>query len=324
MSSEIQGTKDIRYTLYDNPDFTGNANAVCDYTITGTFNIDGGAINQPYTTIMAQNDHNHTYDTGSNITGFTITSVVPVCPCVNVIFQFITPTPSATPTITPTTTSLCDCVQFITVEVTNAGIITYLDCEGVEQFQNVAIGPEVIGIATCINKTTLGGTATFTIDSIGPCCTVVTPTPSATPTITPTNTQTSTPTETISVSPTSTATPTLTPSVVPLCIDVATNISLDITLNILEVDGSIASVSGGVWPNTPGNGASLYVNKPAGTYDVQIFYTCGVAGQHIEINSPLTGYACQNTTVGSGVVLFTGVGFSTLNCLQVLAADGTC
>jgi hypothetical protein len=102
MSSEIQGTKDIRFTLYDNPDFTGNANAVCDYTITGTFDIDGGAINQPYTTIMAQNDHNHTYDTGSNITGFTISSVVPVCPCVNVVFNQITPTPSATPTLTPT------------------------------------------------------------------------------------------------------------------------------------------------------------------------------------------------------------------------------
>jgi hypothetical protein len=137
----------------------------------------------------------------------------------NTATQTNTPTMTPTQTITPTTTSLCDCVQFITVEVINAGIITYLDCEGVEQFQNVAIGPEVIGIATCINKTTLGGTATFTIDSIGPCCNVLTPTPSATPTITPTNTQTSTPTETISVSPTTTATPTMTatPSGTPPC-----------------------------------------------------------------------------------------------------------
>jgi hypothetical protein len=104
MQSAQQGNKDIRFTLFDNPDFTGNANAVCDYTITGTFDIDGGAINQPYTTIMAQNDHNHTYDTGSNITGFTITSVVPVCPCVLVIFNQITPTPTLTPTNTPTIT----------------------------------------------------------------------------------------------------------------------------------------------------------------------------------------------------------------------------
>jgi hypothetical protein len=104
MRSAQQGNKDIRFTLFDNPNFTGNANAVCDYTITGTFDIDGGAINQPYTTIMAQNDHNHTYDTGSNITGFTISSVVPVCPCVLVIFNQITPTPTLTPTITPTIT----------------------------------------------------------------------------------------------------------------------------------------------------------------------------------------------------------------------------
>jgi hypothetical protein len=105
MQSTQQGNKDIRFTLFDNPDFTGNANAVCDYTITGTYNIDGGAINQPYTTIMANNDHNHTYDTGFNISGFTISSVVPVCPCVLVVFNQITPTPSATPTLTPTNTS---------------------------------------------------------------------------------------------------------------------------------------------------------------------------------------------------------------------------
>jgi hypothetical protein len=55
-----------------------------------------------------------------------------------------------------------------------------------------------------------------------------------------------------------------------------------------------------------------------------IYYTSGVAGQRIAIDSPLTGYACQNTTVGSGSVVFTGVGFSSLNCLEVVAQDGTC
>jgi len=101
-----------------------------------------------------------------------------------------TPTPTGTPaSVTPTPTqtpSTCDCVQFVNVEVTTAGIITYLDCDGISQFQNVSIGPEVIGVATCINKNTLGGTAIFTIDSIGPCCNVTTPTP--TPTATPTST----------------------------------------------------------------------------------------------------------------------------------------
>ena len=98
-------------------------------------------------------------------------------------------TPTPTPTLTPT----CDCVQFVNVEVTSSGVITYLDCNGVGQSQNVGIGPEVIGVATCINKNTLGGSASFTIDSIGPCCNVVTPTPTPTSTSTNTPTPSSTP-----------------------------------------------------------------------------------------------------------------------------------
>jgi hypothetical protein len=53
---------------------------------------------------MANNDHNHTYDTGFNITGFTVSNVVPACPCVNVVFNQVTPTPSVTQTSTPTLT----------------------------------------------------------------------------------------------------------------------------------------------------------------------------------------------------------------------------
>ena len=106
LQSEIQGNDNIKYTLFDNPDFTGNANAICDYAIIGTYNITGGAINVPYTTIMVYNDHTHTYSTGAgNISGFTISSVSAACPCVNVVFNQITPTPTATPTLTPTNTN---------------------------------------------------------------------------------------------------------------------------------------------------------------------------------------------------------------------------
>ena len=105
LKSEIQGNDNIKYSLFDNPNFTGNANAVCDYLISGTYNITGGAINVPYSTIMAYNDHTHTYNTGAgNISGFTVSSVSAACPCVNVIFNQITPTPTATPTTTPTNT----------------------------------------------------------------------------------------------------------------------------------------------------------------------------------------------------------------------------
>lgn len=151
-----------------------------------------------------------------------------------------------------------------------------------------------------------------------------TKTPTNTPTNTPSVTQTSTPTGTIVVTPTSSATPTITPTLATLCIDVQTNVSLDVTLNYMTVNGNAAYVTGGVWPNTPGNGATLSVAGTPGTYDVEIFYTSFVPGQHIAISSPLTGYACQNTTTGSGSVLFTSVGFNTLSCLQVIAQDGTC
>lgn len=80
-----------------------------------------------------------------------------------------TPTPTNTSTTTPTQTPTpteCICVEFVNVEVTVAGELTYLDCNGGFQVQNVGIGPEVIGIATCVNKNSLGGEATFTIENI--------------------------------------------------------------------------------------------------------------------------------------------------------------
>jgi len=102
LQSEIQGTDNIKYTLFNNPNYTSNANALCDYGIAGTYNITNGAINVPYTTTMASGDHTHTFNTGAgNISGFTITSVSPVCNCVSVDF---TPEPTTTPTNTPTLT----------------------------------------------------------------------------------------------------------------------------------------------------------------------------------------------------------------------------
>jgi hypothetical protein len=162
----------------------------------------------------------------------------------------------------------------------------------------------------------------------------ITPTPSATPTLTPTNTptntQTSTPTETIVSTPTNTATPTTTQTPSPsdsgtLCINILTNASLDVVITQVKVNDLIASVTGGVMPNTPGNGTNLEVSLAAGTYDVQIAYTASVAGQRIEIGSPITGYACQNTSTGGFIMTFPNVGFSSLpNCLEIVAQDGTC
>jgi hypothetical protein len=82
------------------------------------------------------------------------------------------PTTTTTSTTSTTTTQAPgDCVEFVNIEVTEAGNVTYLDCYGVSQIQNVGIGPEVIGTsATCVQRNTLSGTAMFTIDSYGPNC----------------------------------------------------------------------------------------------------------------------------------------------------------
>ena len=166
-----------------------------------------------------------------------------------------------------------------------------------------------------------------TISYSGVCPTptpTTTQTPTTTTTLTATPTQTATPTSTLSVSPTPTTTPTVTPTSTCLQIDIPTNASLDITLTNVTVDGSIAYVTGGVWPNTPGNGANLCVNEPPGTYDVVVSYTAGVAGQRISITSPTTGYVCQNTSTGSSSLTFTGIGFDGITSVQIYAEDGTC
>lgn len=127
-----------------------------------------------------------------------------------------TPTTTQTPTITPTpSTTPCvgGCVQYINVDVLSAGVISYLDCNGVTQYQSVSVGPEVIGVATCINKDTITGSAAFTIDSIGPCCSAPALTPSPTPTNTVTQTQTPTITASPSTTPTNTPTSTITPTI---------------------------------------------------------------------------------------------------------------
>ena len=106
LQSEIQGNDNIKFTLFDNANYTGNANALCDYTIVGSYDITSGAVNVPYSTVMVNNDHTHTYSTGAgNISGFTISSVTPVCPCVNVVFIPPTPTPTVTTTNTQTPTT---------------------------------------------------------------------------------------------------------------------------------------------------------------------------------------------------------------------------
>jgi hypothetical protein len=169
-------------------------------------------------------------------------------------------------------------------------------------------------------------------------CTTLTPTPTntstptmtptqtgtiqSTPTNTPTNTATNTPTGTIVSTPTNTATPSPTP--VCLHLDIQTNASLDITITTISVDALLPSVIGGTLPNTPGNGTNLCYDLSSGTYEVRVYTNCSISGQRVSINSPTTGYECQNVPTGSNVITFASVGFDGITYPQVFAEDGTC
>jgi hypothetical protein len=81
-------------------------------------------------------------------------------------------TTSTTSSTTSTTTTVCPCVEAVTIEVFVAGTVTYLDCYGNLVERNVGIGPEVLlDNINCISRNSLGGTAVYTVDSYGACCT---------------------------------------------------------------------------------------------------------------------------------------------------------
>jgi hypothetical protein len=237
--AEIQGSSDIRFRLYDNPDFTGNANAICDYSFSGTYDINGGAINQPYSTIMVFNDHDHSYNTGNNITAFTVNSISAACPCVDIVYNVTTPTPTPTltntPTITPSPSNTAPVTQTPTPTNTATPSLTpnfcreytiqnngfgqttfnWTNCDGSSGTTTLSFGASTTICAINGTVTQSGGLGTITAG--GQCTITPTPTPSVTqtntPSITPTNTQTNTQTQTQTPSVTPSITSSQTPNV---------------------------------------------------------------------------------------------------------------
>ena len=103
-----------------------------------------------------------------------------------------TTTTTAAPTTTTTTTQ-CPCVETVTLNVTEAGNVQFNDCFGVTRLTSVGTGTQTLDYTAdgCININTLSGTAMFTIDAYGPCCT-----PTSTTTTTSTTTSTTSTTTT--------------------------------------------------------------------------------------------------------------------------------
>lgn len=127
-------------------------------------------------------------------------SIVEIVDCIP---PTTTTTSSTSSSTTTTTTTQCVCVQDASIIVTTPGTINYLDCYDNLQVYNASNGPEVI--VGCLKRGSLiPGTAVYTIEAYGACCT---PTPTTTSTTSSTSSTTSTSTSTTSTS-TSTSTST--------------------------------------------------------------------------------------------------------------------
>ena len=442
----LLGCSNFDLGLFDNPDFTGNANAICDYVVSGTAYGDLGTVYTGTETIQF-NDHIHTFNLnpvllpGECVSGFTVNSVVPVCPCVNVVFNQSTPTPTptqtqtgtppvtpsntpsntstqtGTPPTTPTQTSTpsstpplndCICYQYTNdgdPEAVNA--ISYLDCSGdFQQIDNIPFGASGYFCAIFGSVQETEGLTYIEVDPsfCGGC---------GEPPVTPTQTQTQTGTP--PVTPTMTPTPSSTPpesdclcfsttyETIPedlqvrwrscetgtittqdistllqrdnldgtytsficveqglsyetpvcvldglevtcdpltwveggacsdsidcdtpleLCISVYNN-SLDITVTDVYVNG-IQATPIGVWPNTTGNGGSLTIALPPGTYSVEVFHSCSVSGQKVSVLDSNSFNQCSPITTGGSSTTFSGVNMDNIQCLLISAEDGAC
>jgi hypothetical protein len=90
LRTRLLGCTNFDLTLFNNSNLTGNANAICDYVVSGTAIGDLGSVFSGTETI-ATGQHVHTFNLSSIllpeecVSSFTVHSVTPQCPCVNVI-----------------------------------------------------------------------------------------------------------------------------------------------------------------------------------------------------------------------------------------------
>jgi hypothetical protein len=242
--------------------------------------------------------------------------------------------PTTTTTAAPTTTTTtipCNCVQFVNIEVTGAGNVTYLDCNGSAQSQPVGLGPEVIGSSpNCVQRNTLGGDATFTIDSYGPCCTPETTTTTAGPTTTTTTTAgptttttTAAPTTTTTAAPTTTTTSTTTSTTTTTTL---ANAFVDITNNtagtdITDITVNGVQVTGVVFPVVAGDGASGSTTQTGASVTIVVSYT-NVGGDSIEVIDTSSNLTC--TGAGSTSRVFSGQVVAIGGTVSIQMFDGSC
>jgi hypothetical protein len=94
---------------------------------------------------------------------------------------------------TTTTTTVCPCVEYVSIGMTEAGTFNYLDCFGTPKSVFLNEGPNLfvgLGEPECVDRNSLSSSVSFEVISYGPCCI---PTTTTTTTIAPTTTTTTTP-----------------------------------------------------------------------------------------------------------------------------------
>lgn len=118
------------------------------------------------------------------ITTTTTTTAAPTTTTTLAPTTTTTLAPTTTTTLAPTTTTTtqCDCVQTVTLNVTEAGTFDFNDCFAIPRSTNVNVGTELIDYSTdgCIKINTFAGSAGYTVQSYGPCCTPTTTTTTTT------------------------------------------------------------------------------------------------------------------------------------------------
>lgn len=208
---QLSDSTKFKLILWNNPDYTSPANALCDYIISGCAYGDMGTV-YCGTEIIDAGKHQHQFDLapvlqpGEVVQSFDVLSYTAstcACPLVLVLPISPTPTPTKTATSTPTPTN----TETPTNTSTQTPTVTQTSTPTNTPTQTSTQTPTETPTQTPTNTTTQTPTNT---GSETP-----TPTPTVTTTETPTNTPTNTTSETPTNTPTQSETPTNTPTETP-------------------------------------------------------------------------------------------------------------
>jgi hypothetical protein len=208
-------------------------------------------------------------------------------------------TPTPTPTVTPTKVVCLIYDVYNGAEAPGDATVNWIDCNG---FTQDYILPPGQNISFCAKQGTVylvGGDGGIS----GGSEVCIQPTPTPTPT------------------------PSQTPDKCCPFIYIA-NSSLDVSISNVYVEGEPATLVGGVYPNTPGNGTTL--QAPCADYIYPSYFTLylqkssGVPGQRITVTDSNGNAQCQSFPNGTAEFYFDNVYMDCNRAVEIFAEDGTC